>query len=124
MHGNSLAHEGLARVNPSGTIQRALDQEKNGGASAQQTARLLHSPARVPRKRNVPEVVDRPITERWKDIVQHVKDEYLSTAQSYPWIVGFSGGKDSTVVAHAVFEALRAIPPSQRTRPVHIVSND
>ena len=35
-----------------------------------------------------------------------------------------SGGKDSTVVAHAVFEALAAIPPIQRTRPVHIVSND
>lgn len=67
---------------------------------------------------------DRPIEERWAEIVQHVKDEYLSTAQSYPWIVGFSGGKDSTVVAHAVFEALQAIPPSQRTRPVHIVSND
>lgn len=70
------------------------------------------------------EEASRPIEDRWSEIVQHVKDEYLSTAQSYPWIVGFSGGKDSTVVAHAVFEALQAIPPSQRTRPVHIVSND
>lgn len=70
------------------------------------------------------EDTSRPIQERWAEIVQHVKDEYLSTAQSYPWIVGFSGGKDSTVVVHAVFEALQAIPPSQRTRPVHIVSND
>lgn len=68
--------------------------------------------------------ISRPIQERWAEIVQHVKNEYLSVAQSYPWIVGFSGGKDSTVVAHAVFEALQAIPPSQRTRPVHIVSND
>lgn len=70
------------------------------------------------------EEASRPIQERWAEIVQYVKDEYLSTAQSYPWIVGFSGGKDSTVVAHAVFEALQSIPPSQRTRPVHIVSND
>jgi DNA sulfur modification protein DndC len=70
------------------------------------------------------EEASRPIQERWSEIVQHVKDEYLSTAQSYPWIVGFSGGKDSTVVAHAVFEALQAIRPGQRTRPVHIVSND
>jgi len=62
--------------------------------------------------------------DRWQDIIQQVKDEYLSRVQRYPWIVGFSGGKDSTVVAHAVFEALLAIPPSQRTRPVHIVSND
>lgn len=64
------------------------------------------------------------IQDYWSDIVQRVKDEYLSSAQNYPWIVGFSGGKDSTVVAHAVFEALHAIPPSKRTRPVHIVSND
>lgn len=70
------------------------------------------------------EEASRPISERWNSIVQHVKEEYLSRAQSYPWIVGFSGGKDSTVVAHAVFEALQAIAPSQRTRPVHIVSND
>jgi DNA sulfur modification protein DndC len=70
------------------------------------------------------EAPTRPIAERWADIVQHVKDEYLSATQAYPWIVGFSGGKDSTVVAHAVFEALLSIPPSLRTRPVHIVSND
>lgn len=65
-----------------------------------------------------------PIEDRWREVVQHVKEEYLSEAQHYPWIVGFSGGKDSTVVAHAVFEALQAIPPSLRRRPVHIVSND
>ncbi|MFN7881638.1 MAG: DNA phosphorothioation system sulfurtransferase DndC [bacterium] len=70
------------------------------------------------------EEANRSIQERWTEIVQHVKEEYLSSAQSYPWIVGFSGGKDSTVVAHAVFEALQSIPPSLRTRPVHIVSND
>lgn len=64
------------------------------------------------------------IDKRWSAVVNHVKQEYLSTAQHHPWIVGFSGGKDSTVVAHAVFEALLSIPPSQRTRPVHIVSND
>ena len=72
----------------------------------------------------MPENLERPITDRWGDIVQRVRAEYLSTTQHYPWIVGFSGGKDSTVVTHAVFEALRAVPPSQRTRPVHIVSND
>ena len=60
----------------------------------------------------------------WRQIMQEVRDEYLSESQHYPWIVGFSGGKDSTLVAHAVFEALLSVPPSARTRPVHIVSND
>jgi DNA sulfur modification protein DndC len=64
------------------------------------------------------------IEDRWHNIVDDVKAEYLSENQRYPWIIGFSGGKDSTVVAHAVFEALLNIPPSRRTRHVYIVSND
>ena len=51
-------------------------------------------------------------------------DEYLSSSQSYAWIVTFSGGKDSTLVAHLVFEALLELPPSLRSRKVYFVSND
>lgn len=58
------------------------------------------------------------------EIVTAVQEEYLSDDQCYPWIIGFSGGKDSTLVAHAVMEALLAISPSRRTREVHILSND
>ncbi len=65
-----------------------------------------------------------PIEDRWPKIVKEVKDEYLAKNQRYPWIIGFSGGKDSTLVAHAVFEALLDTPPSKRTRHVYIVSND
>ena len=64
------------------------------------------------------------IQDRWREIVDEVKDEYLAENQRYPWIIGFSGGKDSTLVAQAVFEALLDIPPSKRTRHVYIVSND
>lgn len=60
----------------------------------------------------------------WETIVSNIKAEYLSETQKYPWIIGFSGGKDSTLVTHAVLEALLDVRPSQRTRPVHIVSND
>ena len=61
---------------------------------------------------------------RWNDIVVGIRDEYIDKRQGYPWVIGFSGGKDSTVVAHGVFEALLSIPPSRRKRQVHIVSND
>ena len=60
----------------------------------------------------------------WETIISDIKAEYLSDTQKYPWIIGFSGGKDSTLVAHAVIEALLAIPPSQRLRHIHMVSND
>lgn len=62
--------------------------------------------------------------ELWEEVVRSVRAEYLSETQDYPWIIGFSGGKDSTVVAQAVFEALLQISPSQRKRHVHVVSND
>lgn len=60
----------------------------------------------------------------WDDVVASVRAEYMSDVQDYPWIIGFSGGKDSTVVAQAVFEALLQVPPSRRKRHVHVVSND
>ncbi len=50
-------------------------------------------------------------------------DEYQQN-HNHPWVVGYSGGKDSTLVAHLVFEMLLSLPPSMRTRHVHIVSND
>ena len=42
----------------------------------------------------------------------------------HPWIIGYSGGKDSTLVVHLVFEMLLALPRSERLRPIHIVAND
>lgn len=65
-----------------------------------------------------------PIADTWSELIGDIKREYLSEANIYPWIIGFSGGKDSTVLTHAVFEALMTISPSRRTRPIHIVSND
>lgn len=64
------------------------------------------------------------VEDRWDRTVNDIKNEYLAENQHYPWIIGFSGGKDSTVMAQGVFEALLRIPPSQRTRQVHLVSND
>ncbi len=74
----------------------------------------------------LPQIDDFPdsIHTVWEEVVDEIRREYLSEKQSYPWIVGFSGGKDSTVVTHAIFDTLLQIAPSRRTRPVHIVSND
>ncbi|WP_134681546.1 DNA phosphorothioation system sulfurtransferase DndC [Paracoccus ravus] len=56
-------------------------------------------------------------------IEAEIRDEYLQP-HTYPWVIGYSGGKDSTLVAHLVFKVLLTLPRSQRTREVHIVSND
>ena len=56
-------------------------------------------------------------------IRKETSEEYAQPHDK-PWIVGFSGGKDSTLVAHLVVEHLLSIPRSDRTRTVHIAAND
>lgn len=67
--------------------------------------------------------VDDDHAQAFRHIRAELLDEYRQP-HSYPWIIGYSGGKDSTLVAHLVFEMLMALPPSERKRQVHIVAND
>jgi len=41
-----------------------------------------------------------------------------------PWIIGYSGGKDSTLTTKLVFESISRIPAQQRTKKIHILSTD
>lgn len=63
------------------------------------------------------------LTDRIRTVRRSLREEYLQR-HTTPWIVGFSGGKDSTLLAQLVVECVLAAPPDARRRPVHIVSND
>jgi len=41
-----------------------------------------------------------------------------------PWLVGFSGGKDSTMLASLIFDAVLSIPAAQRKKPVSVLCTD
>lgn len=58
------------------------------------------------------------------DVVRADLLEEYREPHNHPWVIGFSGGKDSTLVAHLTFELLLTLPPSERTRTVHVVAND
>lgn len=60
----------------------------------------------------------------FRDIVNDIATKYSSENQNYPWIVGYSGGKDSTLVCHLVLSSLLQIPPKNRTRKIYIITND
>lgn len=64
-----------------------------------------------------------PLHRRIGAILDELRDEYRQPHE-WPWIIGFSGGKDSTLLAQLVFEMLLALPPRHRTRAVHLVAND
>jgi DNA sulfur modification protein DndC len=68
-------------------------------------------------------LIEAPEAALWAAVRAEIAAEYAEP-HNYPWIIGFSGGKDSTVVAHLVVEHLLTLPRSARRRQVHIVSND
>lgn len=56
------------------------------------------------------------------DLVLEVQSLYKS--DSIPWVVGYSGGKDSTAVLQLVWIALEGLSPKDHHKPVHVVSTD
>lgn len=43
---------------------------------------------------------------RISDIIEDIKEQYLEEDNNIPWIIGFSGGKDSTTVLTLVWRVL------------------
>jgi len=64
------------------------------------------------------------LKEKFRIIQKDMYEEYHSETTVAPWIVGFSGGKDSTLVVQLVIEMLLFIAASDLKRPVHILCND
>ena len=69
-------------------------------------------------------------SERIDFIIDEILDQYMYADTSYrPWIIGFSGGKDSTVLLTLTWLALKKIKeqtpvPFQLRRPIYVVCND
>jgi DNA sulfur modification protein DndC len=57
-------------------------------------------------------------------IESEIQDQYLADDNNRPWIVGFSGGKDSTMLLQLVWKAVQKLPEELRHRPVYVVCND
>jgi DNA sulfur modification protein DndC len=61
-----------------------------------------------------------------KQAVSHLTEEIqeLYLADEVPWVVGYSGGKDSTASLQLVWYAVAQLPAEQRTKPVYVISTD
>ena len=56
------------------------------------------------------------------DIHREIQEVYLESAR--PWVIGYSGGKDSTTALQLIWYALAELPPEQRKFPVYVISSD
>jgi DNA sulfur modification protein DndC len=48
----------------------------------------------------------------------------LYQSDRIPWVIGYSGGKDSTATLQLVWMALSGIAPENRVKPVYVISTD
>jgi DNA sulfur modification protein DndC len=55
-------------------------------------------------------------------LIEEVKELYL--ADQIPWVVGYSGGKDSTATLQLVWLAVSELETEKRSKPVHVISTD
>lgn len=60
--------------------------------------------------------------QEYKDIKEEMKRVYLHDQR--PWMIGYSGGKDSTLLCQLVFEMLQDLPEEDRKKKVYIVTSD
>lgn len=56
------------------------------------------------------------------DIYDEICDVYAKYPQ--PWVIGYSGGKDSTTVLQLIWKALERLPAEQRQKPVYVIASD
>lgn len=58
--------------------------------------------------------------------IAQLEDEIrtLYTADDVPWIIGYSGGKDSTATLQLVWSAVAGLPEEERHKTVHVISTD
>lgn len=57
-----------------------------------------------------------------QDVIEKMQALYLSDAT--PWVIGYSGGKDSTAVLQLSWMMLKSMKPEERTKTVHVISTD
>ena len=57
-----------------------------------------------------------------KQKITEIQSHYL--ADKKPWVIGYSGGKDSTVITQLVWLALDELPKEKRHKPVYVITTD
>jgi DNA sulfur modification protein DndC len=57
-----------------------------------------------------------------KSFEREVQEIYLSDDR--PWVLGYSGGKDSTATLQLIWYAIAALPPERRQKRVFVIASD
>jgi DNA sulfur modification protein DndC len=77
------------------------------------------------RKTKAPLIPNRTIAE----FVEYLEKLSLEVQELYcidqiPWVIGYSGGKDSTATLQLIWNAIAALPPEKLIKPIYVISTD
>ena len=48
----------------------------------------------------------------------------LYCLDAIPWVIGYSGGKDSTTIVQLIWNAIATLPAEKRTKAIHVITTD
>ena len=63
------------------------------------------------------------VTDKLTAVYRAIDDQYGEDT-SIPWVIAYSGGKDSTLLLQTVWERIATLQPEERTRHVFVMAND
>jgi len=66
--------------------------------------------------------IEKGIGNSIKGLIKEIQELYLF--DEVPWVIGYSGGKDSTAVLQLTWMAINKLPPDKRLKPIHVISTD
>src|SRR4028119_2482565 len=55
-------------------------------------------------------------------LTKEIKELYC--LDDIPWVLGYSGGKDSTTVVQLIWYAIAELPPEKRTKKIYVITTD
>lgn len=58
-----------------------------------------------------------------KAVREVIRTEYRKK-HADPWVIAYSGGKDSTLLLHLTYEVVLSFPPQERRRNIYVVGNN
>jgi DNA sulfur modification protein DndC len=62
------------------------------------------------------------MSKKFEATLDEIREVYLADAR--PWVIGYSGGKDSTTALQLIWHAVKGLPASKRKKPVYVIAGD
>ena len=78
--------------------------------------------AQQPENKNQPNRTVPELVEYIQVLSTEIQELYC--LDEIPWVVGYSGGKDSTATLQLIWSAISGLPPEKRTKPIHVITTD